>query len=63
MHVNFKFIHRDIKPENVLINAPNMPPNVVKKKVWEEKDFINQVEIKLCDLGLSKPLEIQGTAT
>lgn len=57
MHVNFKMIHRDIKPENILLNAPSMKPTVKKNLIWTDADFINNVEIKVCDLGLSKPLE------
>jgi serine/threonine protein kinase len=57
MHVNFKMIHRDIKPENILLNAPLMKPTVKKNLIWTDADFINNVEIKVCDLGLSKPLE------
>ena len=64
MHTSFNFIHRDIKPENVLLNAPGLQPNVKKSVVWELKDFCNQVEVKLCDLGLSKSIvQQQGTAT
>lgn len=58
MHITFNFIHRDIKPENVLLNLPSAPANIKKSKVWNEEDFINKVEVKLCDLGLSKPLDI-----
>ena len=63
MHVNFNFIHRDIKPENVLINFSGAPSRTKKEDVWNHPDFCNFVDIKLCDLGLSKPLEIEGTAT
>lgn len=62
MHVNFKFIHRDIKPENVLINSGS-DPRIKKADVWNQDTFVEKAEIKLCDLGLSKPLEMHGTAT
>ncbi len=63
MHSNFKIIHRDIKPENVLLTAPGQKSNVKKDKVWNESDFANNVDIKLCDFGISKPLEAKGTET
>lgn len=63
MHVNFKFIHRDIKPENVLLNSSSQKATVKKEEVWRQEDFVDRVDVKLCDLGLSKPLEMHGTAT
>jgi serine/threonine protein kinase len=63
MHIRFNFIHRDIKPENVLLTCPSLKVTAKKKEVWQHKDFAEACQIKLCDLGLSKPLQMEGTAT
>ena len=63
MHESFGFIHRDIKPENVLIAAPTKPMSSKKQTVWDDPNFCDNAVIKLCDLGLSKPIETEGTAT
>ena len=63
MHTSFNFIHRDIKPENVLLNCPSLKANCKKELVWDQQEFTETVEIKICDLGLSKTLEATGTAT
>lgn len=39
--------------------------NITKPKsdAWKQQDFVNKIEVKICDLGLSKPLELEGTGT
>ncbi len=63
IHTNLNIIHRDLKPENILLHNPSMKINKPKKDCWDQQCFTEKVQIKICDLGLSKPIELKGTET
>ena len=63
IHINLNIIHRDLKPENILLHNPSMKIDKPKEDCWDQKCFTEKVQIKICDLGLSKPLELKGTQT